>query len=577
MTELEDTFAELGISQYLDVFLEQGFDTWETILDITESDFDALGVKLGHRRRLQRKIADYRGVSADRALGSPARGTPTDDRSQDEARGSGTRGGGRSGGTGRPGAKRKYRRHPKPDENAPERPPSAYVIFSNKMRDDLKGRTLSFTEIAKLVGENWQSLSPEEKEIYEREAFNLREKYNSEMAEYKKTENFRIYSVYLAGFKAKQAHQQQTTDPEVAKRPKLEVLPSTSNGTISSTPSQSGDNTSVSRMRVDAAASGTSHWQEPKSQMSPALSSNPPSGNLGTEAGISTQSSPSVSSTSFPSYRETAMAGQQSFPRREPSRDDKSMGMQRYPSGSGIQDTRSVDIGTPVDAPTTITSDRRPYLTDQQCPPPLTHESTTGSSRSNSSYFTPRTPKEAPFDRALPIPSIYSQKPSGSFDSTLPPLRPPSLSPQTSMFTQQSPSGVSPLSTIISPTVPPSTPQPANKTTNLPPYQGIQAVDFQHPIPPMRSYPPSSGPTPTPGALPPKYTPPQHSSAVPPPQQAVLDPRDCRMRDYMSATSPEDADLDPVSALIKAGEIVNRSSNSRRHRPPGAPTQRDES
>lgn len=35
---LDGIFAELGISQYLDIFLEQGFDTWETILDITESD-----------------------------------------------------------------------------------------------------------------------------------------------------------------------------------------------------------------------------------------------------------------------------------------------------------------------------------------------------------------------------------------------------------------------------------------------------------------------------------------------------------------------------------------------------------
>jgi len=35
---LETIFGELGITQYLDAFLEQGFDTWETILDITESD-----------------------------------------------------------------------------------------------------------------------------------------------------------------------------------------------------------------------------------------------------------------------------------------------------------------------------------------------------------------------------------------------------------------------------------------------------------------------------------------------------------------------------------------------------------
>lgn len=38
MTDLGETFEELGLSQYLDVFLEQGFDTWDTILDITESD-----------------------------------------------------------------------------------------------------------------------------------------------------------------------------------------------------------------------------------------------------------------------------------------------------------------------------------------------------------------------------------------------------------------------------------------------------------------------------------------------------------------------------------------------------------
>ncbi len=36
--QLEAIFGELGITQYLDIFVDQGFDTWETILDITESD-----------------------------------------------------------------------------------------------------------------------------------------------------------------------------------------------------------------------------------------------------------------------------------------------------------------------------------------------------------------------------------------------------------------------------------------------------------------------------------------------------------------------------------------------------------
>jgi hypothetical protein len=139
MTALEDIFAELGISHYLGDFIEQGFDSWDTILDITESDFDAMGVKLGHRRKLQRKIANSRGLSPDRALASPAWNTPNDERQVEDqrvgaARADGRESGAASGsgtGSGPQGAKRKYRRHPKPDEYAPERPPSAYVIFSN--------------------------------------------------------------------------------------------------------------------------------------------------------------------------------------------------------------------------------------------------------------------------------------------------------------------------------------------------------------------------------------------------------------------------------------------------------------
>lgn len=36
--DLERVFGELGLAQYLDAFLDQGFDTWDTILDIQESD-----------------------------------------------------------------------------------------------------------------------------------------------------------------------------------------------------------------------------------------------------------------------------------------------------------------------------------------------------------------------------------------------------------------------------------------------------------------------------------------------------------------------------------------------------------
>jgi len=70
MTELSERLELLGLTQYLETFVSEGFDSWETIQDITESDLyvsgdvqsaifkfltlrrnsDYLNVKLGHRR-----------------------------------------------------------------------------------------------------------------------------------------------------------------------------------------------------------------------------------------------------------------------------------------------------------------------------------------------------------------------------------------------------------------------------------------------------------------------------------------------------------------------------------------------
>ncbi|CAH0049496.1 unnamed protein product [Clonostachys solani] len=211
---LEGTFRELGLAQYLDAFVDQGFDTWDTILDIQESDLDALGVKLGHRRKLQRRIANARGIAPSVSLASTSKASP------DEAKQDGTRPVQVRHECNHDGAgvtKRKYRRHPKPDENAPERPPSAYVLFSNKMREDLKSQNLTFTEIAKLVGENWQCLPAPEKEAYESQANAAKDKYHRDLAAYKKTPEHRKYAQYLQEFKERQAKQGQDT-----KRSKVE-------------------------------------------------------------------------------------------------------------------------------------------------------------------------------------------------------------------------------------------------------------------------------------------------------------------------------------------------------------------
>lgn len=515
MTELAEIFAELGISHYLHDFLEQGFDTWETILDITESDFDALGVKLGHRRKLQRKIANSRGLSSDRALASP-RNTPTDDRPSDEPKSSNSKVESKEGSNTSQGAKRKYRRHPKPDENAPERPPSAYVIFSNKMREELKGRNLSFTEIAKLVGENWQNLTPAEKEPYEQQAFSAKEKYNNELTEYKRTDSYKEYSLYLAEFKARHSTVQQASDFEAAKRPKLEGHTSAmSSISGSSGASQHGSDTPIGRMRVESSGSATGQWHPPEGQSSPQIPSMPKlSVALG---GPKPQNSPSATSpTVLPGYRDSIYGGNsQSLAWREGQRGDD-LANSQLPRLSSVTDSRPNFSGLSHADPRNLTGsqqhDHRMNRGQNHPPPPLlssestNRSSTSSASTGSSAFYTPRTPLEPPLDRALPIPSLYAQKSNGSYDNQLPPLRPPSLSPQSSMLlTQQSPNA-------------------------------IHSIDFPNSIPPIRNYPQQGNPNNQP---------------------------DSRLQDY--SNTAED-NLDPVSALLRAGEIVDRNSNGR----PGA-------
>jgi len=274
MTEVEDIFAELGLSLYLHDFLEQGFDTWYSILDIKESDFDALNVKLGHRRKLQRKIAKSKGWSSDRALETPGH-TPNNNCHSVDQKAGGIKADAKDSRI--QGAKRKYRRHPKSDKNAPERPPSAYVTFSNKIREENEVKRLSFTVITKLVGESWQRLSPSEKEPYKQQAFTTKERYNNEVVEYKKTERYRKHAQYLAGFKARQSIHQPVIDLGSSRRPKLKAPQSTvRNRTACSRDSQQAFNPpsfqqAKSMSHITYWPNGDGHVLSPRSSNMPKL------------------------------------------------------------------------------------------------------------------------------------------------------------------------------------------------------------------------------------------------------------------------------------------------------------------
>ncbi|PVH93530.1 hypothetical protein DM02DRAFT_619220 [Periconia macrospinosa] len=66
--QLCDHLQRLGLAQYVTVLQENGYKSWTQLGTIREGDFDHLGFKLGHRRRLQRQIATMNGYPQSEAL-----------------------------------------------------------------------------------------------------------------------------------------------------------------------------------------------------------------------------------------------------------------------------------------------------------------------------------------------------------------------------------------------------------------------------------------------------------------------------------------------------------------------------
>jgi hypothetical protein len=123
MAGLNEVLARLGLSEYISVLSDNGFHSWETVVDITEEDLTALNFKLGHRRALQREIATYRGIpsslSLDPEVPSVEPTTLSSSALETLARQTSTP---------PPREKRRYRRHPRPDPNAPKKPKTACMI-----------------------------------------------------------------------------------------------------------------------------------------------------------------------------------------------------------------------------------------------------------------------------------------------------------------------------------------------------------------------------------------------------------------------------------------------------------------
>jgi hypothetical protein len=123
MPELSEVLERIGLSTYFQILSENGFRNWETVVDITEEDLTTLNFKLGHRRALQREIATWRGVplslSLDLDTTSPEPTSLSISALETLARQTSTP---------PPREKRRYRRHPRADNNAPKKPKTACTL-----------------------------------------------------------------------------------------------------------------------------------------------------------------------------------------------------------------------------------------------------------------------------------------------------------------------------------------------------------------------------------------------------------------------------------------------------------------
>lgn len=76
------------------------------------------------------------------------------------------------------------------------------LTLATEVRQDLKGKDLSFVEIAKAVGKRWQLLPPEEKATRENKSQVMKDSYYAQLDKYKNTQQYADYQKYLVNFRA---------------------------------------------------------------------------------------------------------------------------------------------------------------------------------------------------------------------------------------------------------------------------------------------------------------------------------------------------------------------------------------
>lgn len=177
----------IGLPGYYEHFVTNGFDSWETFLLITDQDLSRLHIPPNHCRLIRRMISVYEiPREHDRfVLGSNDDENPGSDVDHPDHS--------------PPRQKRRYRRRPKPDPNAPIKPLTAYVAFMVECQESM-GKDMSFSAKTKAIGRAWQNVPKEERVRRETLARDENTRYQASIEEYERTEEYRAYMEYLETF-----------------------------------------------------------------------------------------------------------------------------------------------------------------------------------------------------------------------------------------------------------------------------------------------------------------------------------------------------------------------------------------
>ncbi|KAL9538111.1 hypothetical protein MBANPS3_011184 [Mucor bainieri] len=161
LQQLSDFLQHYKLSQYLDIFISEGFDRLLTLLDITESDLISLNVKRGHRR----VDISYTPKPGTTTTGTTATTTASkvafldndtylneDDYAY-------------------------YRRshHRKRKQYVPSKPVTAFDELINEVQS--QNSSMALSDITELAYEKWNRFTGIEKEKYEREALHANADY----------------------------------------------------------------------------------------------------------------------------------------------------------------------------------------------------------------------------------------------------------------------------------------------------------------------------------------------------------------------------------------------------------------